>query len=113
MFSHAGLAITGLAVWLVYFYVDIDRLAWLSVIILAAVAVLGLSMFTRWVPVHRLASERARAGMMASDQASPLPSLTSLPPERNFPASVVLLHGILAVVTITLVLLATLGVGGS
>ncbi len=34
------------------------------------------------------------------------------PPERNFPLPVVIAHGVFAVVTITLVLLTALGVGG-
>jgi hypothetical protein len=59
MFSHAGLALSGLAVWLLYVYVDSRRLAWAALIILVAVAALGLIMFTRWIPVHRLDAERA------------------------------------------------------
>ena len=35
------------------------------------------------------------------------------PPERNFPLPVVIAHGAFAAVTITLVLLTALGVGGS
>jgi hypothetical protein len=35
------------------------------------------------------------------------------PPERNFPLPVVVAHGTFAAVTITLVLLTVLGVGGS
>jgi hypothetical protein len=34
------------------------------------------------------------------------------PPERNFPLPVVIAHGAFAAVTITLVLLTALGVGG-
>jgi manganese efflux pump family protein len=54
VFSHAGLALSGLAVWLLYVYIDSRRLAWTALIILLAVAALGLIMFTRWIPVHRL-----------------------------------------------------------
>jgi hypothetical protein len=122
VFSHAGLALGGLAIWLVYFYVDDDRLAWVSVVILAAVATLGVAMFRRWVPVHQQASRRPPSppgpvrrpvtpspdGQTGTGVAQ-LP--VSLPAERNFPVPVVLLHGVLALVTVSLVLLVTLGLG--
>jgi hypothetical protein len=44
----------------------------------------------------------------------PGPSLTRqaiVPPERNFPLPVVILHGVMAVTTLVLVLLTALGVG--
>jgi hypothetical protein len=44
----------------------------------------------------------------------PGPSLTrstTVPPERNFPLPVVVVHGILAVTTLVLVLFTALGVG--
>jgi hypothetical protein len=37
---------------------------------------------------------------------------TPLPAERNFPVPAVLPHGILALITVSLVLLITLGLGG-
>jgi hypothetical protein len=48
--------------------------------------------------------------------AAPGPSLTRsaiVPPERNFPLPVVLIHGVLAVTTLVLVLFTALGVGPS
>jgi hypothetical protein len=80
-------------------------------------------MFTRWIPVHRMYSEsadlpaRQEAGM-AQGQAGPggtrlyeaggrpIHQLEPMPPERNFPLPVVLLHGVLAVTTVTLVVIA-------
>jgi hypothetical protein len=124
VFSHAGLALTGLAVWLLYVYVDNRRLAWMALIILLAVAALGLIMFTRWIPVHRLDAERARmpAGVparrpggrvgLAPDGLAPGGLAAPLPAERTFPALIVVLHGACAVVTIGLVLLVTFGLGG-
>jgi hypothetical protein len=38
----------------------------------------------------------------------PIHQLEPMPPERNFPLPVVLLHGVLAVTTVTLVILAIL-----
>ena len=62
-------------------------------------AVLGLAMAARWVRVYR-------------SFARPGPGLASkhaVPPERNFPLPVVIAHGLLAVTTIVLVLVTTLG----
>jgi hypothetical protein len=68
-------------------------------------------MFTRWVPVHRLANAQARqlADAWVGADGGPLPvlPLQALPPERNFPVAVVALHGIFAVITVVLVLIAT------
>jgi hypothetical protein len=136
VFTHAGLALTGLSVWLLYVYVDSHRLAWAALLILVAVAALGLIMFTRWVPVHRQDSERAgrpshRAG--AATVARPVGArvrdgwvpdgqvpdgqaqdslAASRPAERSFPLVVVVLHGVCAAITVGLVLLVTLGVVG-
>ena len=126
VFSHAGLAVTGLGVWFIYLYVDISRLAWIAILILMLVAILGVVMFTRWIPVHRMARRppalpdrqetslaRSRAGPGPAWgppewPGRPFPGTGSLPPEHNFPLPVVVLHGVLAVVTVTLVVLATL-----
>jgi hypothetical protein len=114
VFSHAGLAITGLACWFVYLHVDADELAWAAAGLVVTAAILGATMFTRWIGIRRIASARA----VLADQPpgppgapsvfDPVPArpavLTGLPPERNFPVSVVVLHGIFAVVTVALVL---------
>ena len=97
--AHALLALGGLTVWLSYILIDQDRLAWISVAILAAVAVLGLTMAARWVGVYRTF-------------AKPGPSLAAkrtVPPERNFPVPVVIVHGLLGVTTIVLVVMTTIG----
>jgi hypothetical protein len=96
---HALLAVGGLMLWFAYILADQDRLAWASVATLAVVATLGLVMAARWVRVYRRF-------------AKPGPSMAgkkSVPPERNFPLPVVIGHGLLAVVTIVLVLVTTLG----
>jgi hypothetical protein len=111
VFSHVGLAIIALVIWLVHLYVDLGRLDWVPIGLLVIVAVLGVTMFTRWVPVHRLANAQARqlADARVSADGGPLPvlPLQVLPPERNFPVAVVALHGIFAVITVVLVLIAT------
>lgn len=123
VFGHAGLAVIGLVVWLISIYVHINSLSWITLLILALVAALGVFMFTRWIPVHRMYSgprglpDREAAGM-APDRPGPggtwlyeasgrlIPELEPIPPERNFPLPVVLLHGLLAVTTVTLVVIA-------
>ena len=119
VFGHAGLAVIGLCVWIISIYVHMNSLSWITLLILALVATLGVFMFTRWIPVHRMYSESAdlpdrQAAGMAQGRPSPglyeagrpIHQLEPMPPERNFPLPVVLLHGVLAVTTVTLVVIA-------
>ena len=102
VFLHAMLAVGGMIVWAVYLFADTSRLAWSAVIILGVVAVLGLVMAARWLPVRRaLVAARSAAGTGTDPELA-------LPPERNFPLPVVVTHGIFAVVTVALVLVSTL-----
>src|SRR5215467_10731884 len=55
VFGHAGLAVTGLGVWIVSIYVHLNLLGWITILILVLVAILGVFMFTRWIPVHQMA----------------------------------------------------------
>jgi hypothetical protein len=106
IFAHVLLVLGGLAIWVFYLLTDSDTAGWTAAAILAAIAALGLTMLTRWIPVHRtlLAAESGPQALSAE---------SGLPAERAFPASVVASHGLLAATTITLVLLSVLGVGGS
>jgi manganese efflux pump family protein len=96
--SHFGLAATGLVLWIVYVANDNDTLAWIAFAILVAVALLGWTMFAIWW-------QRRQAGAMAE----PGPT-AGVPAEQQFPVAVVALHGLLAVTTVVLVLLAAVGV---
>ena len=99
--GHALMGMGGLVLWIAYLLVDDERLAWVTVVTLGTVAMLGLIMAARWFSVYRAIAD---------------PSLTiriAVPPERNFPVPVVIIHGILAVTTLSLVFLTALGVGGS
>lgn len=96
--SHFALAATGLVLWIIYVFSDSDALAWIAFAILVLVAVLGWTMFAIWW-------QRRQARMAAAD-----PSTPGLPAEQRFPVSIVTLHGLLAVTTVVLVLLAALGV---
>lgn len=108
VFSHVALAVVGLTVWAVYLYADKIRLAWAAFFILLPVALLGLVMLTRWIPVHRAAN----AGLDGAAPAKPAPAdVIAGPPERNFPLPVVVVHGVFAVITVILVALAAAHIG--
>jgi hypothetical protein len=100
----------GLVVWISYVAAGIKALAWAAFIILLPVALLGFTMLAWWIPVYR-AGTRPRTG-----SATATPTTTqedAVPAERSFPLSVVMGHGLFAVVTLVLVPLTALGVGGS
>ena len=94
--AHALLGAGGLMVWGFYLVTDDDPLAYATVVALGIVAVLGLVMAARWVGVYR--GYAAPASMPAT--------MVAVPPERHFPRPVILIHGILATVTIGLVVYA-------
>jgi hypothetical protein len=118
--SHALLALTGLVIWSAYLFTDDEPLAWAALAILGVVVTLGLTMAVRWLRVYQ-ESAAGPAGRPAS--LSPLtaagvlpgPGLAQdrreaagpviVPPERNFPVPVVILHGLLAGATVALVAL--------
>jgi manganese efflux pump family protein len=96
--SHFALAATGLVLWIIYVFSDSDALAWIAFAILVLVAALGWTMFAIWW-------QRRQARLAAADTSTP-----GLPAEQRFPVPIVALHGLLAVTTVVLVLLAALGV---
>ncbi|MGX1762027.1 hypothetical protein ACWIG5_34835 [Streptomyces lydicus] len=101
VFGHFALAAVGLVVWIIYVIADKDVLAWTAFGLLVPVALLGFTMLARWLPVYR------------AGQATPATGEQSEPAERYFPVPVVAGHGLFAVVTVVLVLLTALGIGGS
>jgi len=120
--AHVMFAVTGLVVWVAYLLLDRPALAWTAVGILGAIAVLGLSMFARWIPVYRMVDDEVSVPVAAMSGGSPgaapggvpgVGSLRELPAEGSFPLLIVLAHGAFAVSTVVLVVLTALGVGGS
>jgi hypothetical protein len=116
--AHVTFAVTGLGVWVAYLLVDRPALAWTAVGILVAIALLGLSMFARWIPVYRMAGDEVSVPVGATVPGVPgaapgMPSLREQPAEGSFPLLIVLAHGVFAVSTVVLVVLTALGVGGS
>src|SRR5215211_5951359 len=108
--SHFLLAATGLVLWIIYVATDSDALAWIALVILALVAVLGFTMFFVWLAQRRSAAPAtgtaATATARSGSGADP-----AVPAEQTFPVVIVTLHGILAVTTVLLVFLTTIGVG--
>lgn len=99
--SHFLLAAAGLVVWIVYLASDSDALAWVALATLGVVAVLGATMFFIWAG--------QRQGRAAAERSAG----EGRPAEQHFPVAIVALHGLLAVVTVVLVLLVALDVGES
>jgi len=102
--SHFLLAATGLVIWIIYIATDSDALAWIAFVLLAIVALLGFTMFAIWY-------QRRQRGPAAATGVAGEPGSSEIPPEQHFPVAVVGLHGLLAVVTVVLVLLTAIGVG--
>jgi hypothetical protein len=108
MVGHILLAVTGLTVWTMFVFTHVSRLAWTTVVILVVVALLGFTMLLRWIGVHRA----NRAAILALVPAGPAATSVepATPPERHLPIGLVITHGVLAVVTLLLVLLTALDV---
>jgi hypothetical protein len=136
IFTHLGLAVTGLGVWVAYLVLDRPTLAWTAFGMLCLIALLGLTMFARWIPVYRdpgTAGDRDRNPVYpdtvrvghpgqypvfghaaTAGRPGEIPVETNpVPAEGNFPVAVVAVHGLLAGSTLVLVFLTALGVGGS
>ena len=102
IFAHLTLAVTGFGVWVSYLLYGRDFLAWTALSLIGLVDLLGLAMFARWIPVYREPAVPAAEQVLPAEQVSP--------PESSFPVVVVMGHGVLALSTAVLVLLATLDV---
>lgn len=120
VFSHLALAAAGLVLWVLYLLVDSEVLGWVTLALLVPVAALGFVMLARWQQVRRVPRVASGAGVGVAAGAAPSPGAAGgaagdaeAPAERHLPVPVVIAHGLLAVVTVALVLLTVLGVGGS
>jgi len=120
--AHVTFALSGLVVWVAYLLLDRPALAWVAVGILVAIALLGFTMFARWIPVYRMADDEISVPVAAMAGGAPgaapegalgIGMLQEKPAEGSFPLLIVLAHGVFAVSTVVLVVLTALGVGGS
>lgn len=134
--GHVLCALGGMAAWIMYLVTGNDNFAWAAVVLLGAVAALGLTMAVRWLGVYRSSalpgrdrprgSSRYEPSVRPPDAWNPVEgwqatagggmltiSEIAVPPERHFPLAVVIAHGLFAFTTIVLVILTVLGVAGS
>ncbi|HEU4424268.1 MAG TPA: hypothetical protein VFR67_17205 [Pilimelia sp.] len=88
VFGHFALAAIGLVLWIIYVVAGGAALAWTAFVVLLPVALLGFTMFARWLPTVRQGGDT---------------------PESGFPVPVVAGHGLFAATTLVLVLLTALG----
>lgn len=107
--THAALAVSGLLVYVAYLVTDARGVAWAAFGVLVFVGVLGATAFRIW--------QRRRLGFVKATHddwnwpAEAMASGEGIPAEQHLPASVVVLHGLLAIATVVLVFLTAAGVG--
>jgi len=99
--THALLGMGGLILWGAYLLADEDRLAYATIVDLGIAVALGLTMAARWIRVYRTYRRPASHAPSATQ-------VVTVPPERHFPVSAVVLHGVLAITTVILVVLTVL-----
>jgi hypothetical protein len=115
VFGHLLLATAGLLLWIIYVATSRTGVGWLAFAVLALVALLGFTMFARWLPNFRGAGRHgagdSTAGTGSGTAGAPVATMTTAiaePAERHFPVPVVAGHGLLAAATLVLVLLTML-----
>lgn len=138
VFGHVLFAVGGLGSWVAYLITDKRIFGWAAAGALVLVAAQGLTMAVRWLGVYRARPGQASASAVPAPYAvgpHPLAGGASrharatgrpgssigrggsgelaVPPERHFPVSAVIAHGVFAITTIALVVLTVLGAGGS
>ena len=89
IFGHFGLAAAGLLTWIAFVATDNAALAWVGAGLLVPVAALGFTMLAKWLG--------CRASARADSQ-----------PEQRFPKLIVVAHGVAAVTTVVLVVVAAI-----
>ncbi len=91
---HGLLAVASLVLFLVYLFADVDALKPVVLVGLILTAALGIAMFVMWLGRTRVQHSPA----VGADVASA--------PEDHFPTPIVALHGIAAVATLILYIVA-------
>jgi manganese efflux pump family protein len=105
LFGHFLLAAAGLVLWIVYLVSDESAgLAWTAFVILIVVALLGFTMFARWLAGRRSAAARLGTGTTGTTGTA----VAAVAAEQRFPVAVVLIHGLVGAVTLVLVLITAL-----
>jgi len=86
--AHFAFAATGLGLWVTHLATDSNAVGWVASAFVPLVAALGLLMFITWL---------AGRGAAAANQR---------PAEQHFPVSIVAAHGLFAVCTLAVVVVA-------
>jgi len=100
---HAGLAISGLLIWIAFTITSVAALAWADVGLTWVIAGLGMATLLGGLDHSSSRTGSAAPGASAGTTAAAFPS--------QAPVIVIALHGALATLTILLVLLAAVGIG--
>jgi hypothetical protein len=122
MLGHSGGAVAAVALLVAYLLVDRpDRLAWTTVAVTLTTSLLGAVMYIPWWWRRRrgLQARASRTAELVAAGGSPLPRPASpsagpsdvLPVERRYPNRIVLAHGLVADLTLALVVLVALNLG--
>jgi manganese efflux pump family protein len=109
IFGHFGLALGGLVIWVTYLVAGWTALAWTAVGVLLPVAGLGMATVTIGLPSRSPAVATSGAIPAVGNIRSGGGSTGPVPPRRRLSPLLVVGHGLLAVTTMALVLLAALG----
>jgi len=104
--GHAGLALTGLVIWIAFTVTAAAALAWVDVGMTWVTAGLGMATLLTATPEQQaVTASPGAAALVGVAEASTAPFRT------RAPVFVIAVHGALATLTILLVLLAAVGVG--
>jgi hypothetical protein len=102
--SHAGIAISGLLIWIAFMVTSVAALAWADVGLTWLIAGLGMATLLGGPDQQAgSATESTATGEQAGSSTAAFPS--------GAPVIVIALHGVLATLTILLVLLAAVAIG--
>jgi hypothetical protein len=109
LFTHIAPAVVGLVLWIAFLISDSSSLAWTAFGMLVVVAVVGATNFFIW--------QQRRAGVLRAtatrwDLTAREATDERIPAEQHFPVGTVVLHGLLALTTLALTLVAALQAGG-
>lgn len=112
-FAHLGLAVTGLAAWIIYLVTGLTSVAWIACVLLLPVAGLGMALVSRWFPERSFADVAVSAAQAVPVAAgtAPAPASVDPPRARHPPALIVATHVAFATATILFTVLAAIGPG--
>lgn len=103
--SHFAVAITGLGIWIAFAATDVPVLAWIAVGLILLAAALGMATLAAALPEPAPSAAPANPGARLATRIAE----TAAPARARMPVIVIAVHGMLATVTIMLVLLAAIG----